>query len=725
MSSSSRYTSLLDRLLCFFVSVHGGTAVWLRRRPIHPVKPAPTLGRFYSNHPSVLGPARQVRQVPFSSALRARSVLRANWPPTCLGPEHLRFFVTVKKYPHRRARFLRLHLPLASTSWRCGVVLCLYFALVFGGCSNQKAGHKYDDGLKGGKSSGTTNSAERLTDGSVEEEKTEGPPKRIFAKRFVVAVREAPNKQSYRIGYLRGGAVLMATTARPVGNDRCRGGWYQLETGGFVCAGSDALDFSGNRLPERRATQPDLEAHLPYRYGCSVRANTPIYRRLPTDEEAAQYEGYRIPSLSSESAESESGEGAAKTTSEAAPSSRGGDAENHNLPNESNGNREKKGGGEENTPRLAGEPGSASQEAPQTPEETGPPTLQSLMGERGSVLVRRMEKGFYTSLDREMDQGRRRYWQTQANGFIPYNRLREATGSDFHGVQLSTLSREEHAQTPRGPASTSNNASVKDGAVENKPSSEARTPTPSSETVVAAGSVLNAPSDGRWMLPIAFIIDSKIYAYTLNKRGLPQRAKQPGYHYSFQIVGEENIRGKSFYLSQDGKYFRVQDVTRIAARQPPNEIQEGEKWIDVDIEHQTLVAYEGSQPVYATLISSGRVKEKGNPQKDFETPTGSFRILSKHISHTMDGDQAVDGPYSIEDVPYVMYFQLAYALHSAFWHNSFGRPHSHGCINMAPIDAKWLFEWTTPQLPKNWHSVYPTNANPATRLYVHGQTPVR
>jgi lipoprotein-anchoring transpeptidase ErfK/SrfK len=110
---------------------------------------------------------------------------------------------------------------------------------------------------------------------------------------------------------------------------------------------------------------------------------------------------------------------------------------------------------------------------------------------------------------------------------------------------------------------------------------------------------------------------------------------------------------------------------------------------------------------------------------DFETPTGRFRILSKHLTHTMDGDHAVDGPYSIEDVPYVMYFQLAYALHSAFWHNGFGRPRSHGCINMAPIDAKWLFDWVTPELPHNWHSVYPTKEHPGTRLYVRGETPVR
>src|SRR5688500_9278020 len=62
-----------------------------------------------------------------------------------------------------------------------------------------------------------------------------GPPKRIFTKRFVVNVRTAPNREALRIGYLRAGAVLKATTAEPVSTEGCRGGWFELTTGGFVC----------------------------------------------------------------------------------------------------------------------------------------------------------------------------------------------------------------------------------------------------------------------------------------------------------------------------------------------------------------------------------------------------------------------------------------------------------------------------------------------------------
>ncbi len=86
----------------------------------------------------------------------------------------------------------------------------------------------------------------------------------------------------------------------------------------------------------------------------------------------------------------------------------------------------------------------------------------------------------------------------------------------------------------------------------------------------------------------------------------------------------------------------------------------------------------------------------------------------------MDADTASDGPYSIEDVPWVMYFEGSYALHGAFWHNAFGAPRSHGCVNMAPPDAKELFGWVEPQLPEGWHGVYSTESVPGTRVVVHG-----
>ena len=74
-----------------------------------------------------------------------------------------------------------------------------------------------------------------------------GPPKRIFAKKFVAKVREAPKKEAFRIGYLRGGSVLMAKTGEPIGFEKCRKGWFELETGGFICSTVDAIPFLAQR----------------------------------------------------------------------------------------------------------------------------------------------------------------------------------------------------------------------------------------------------------------------------------------------------------------------------------------------------------------------------------------------------------------------------------------------------------------------------------------------
>ena len=105
-------------------------------------------------------------------------------------------------------------------------------------------------------------------------------------------------------------------------------------------------------------------------------------------------------------------------------------------------------------------------------------------------------------------------------------------------------------------------------------------------------------------------------------------------------------------------------------------------------------------------------------RKTIRTHSGEFRIREKHIAATMDGDVASDGPYSIEDVPWIMYFNGSVALHGAFWHSNFGHVQSHGCVNLAPLDAKTLFGWTEPQLPQGWHGVFATPERPGTRVVV-------
>jgi lipoprotein-anchoring transpeptidase ErfK/SrfK len=111
-----------------------------------------------------------------------------------------------------------------------------------------------------------------------------------------------------------------------------------------------------------------------------------------------------------------------------------------------------------------------------------------------------------------------------------------------------------------------------------------------------------------------------------------------------------------------------------------------ERWVDVNLSTQTLNAYEGDSLVFNSLISSGTWQHP--------TVTGQFRIWVRYRSQTMDG-RRLGYDYYLENVPYVMYFYQDYALHGTYWHNNFGTPMSHGCVNMKTPDAEWIYNWSS------------------------------
>lgn len=125
-------------------------------------------------------------------------------------------------------------------------------------------------------------------------------------------------------------------------------------------------------------------------------------------------------------------------------------------------------------------------------------------------------------------------------------------------------------------------------------------------------------------------------------------------------------------------------VAKVTPVPPPPGVPPGALWIEVDLFEQTLAAYAGDRMLYATLVSSGL--------PGWDTPTGLFQVWLKVASGKMSG--AYDRPdyYFLEDVPWAIYFKDDVALHGAYWHHSFGYRHSHGCVNLAPQDAQWLFE---------------------------------
>lgn len=109
------------------------------------------------------------------------------------------------------------------------------------------------------------------------------------------------------------------------------------------------------------------------------------------------------------------------------------------------------------------------------------------------------------------------------------------------------------------------------------------------------------------------------------------------------------------------------------------------KLITVDIGKQKLFAWEGGKIIHETLVSTG--------MRYTPTVTGSFKIKRKVAVQDMKGNYPPYPPYHLKNVPNVMFFHGAYAIHGTFWHNSFGRRASHGCVNVPVASSQWLFSW--------------------------------
>lgn len=173
-----------------------------------------------------------------------------------------------------------------------------------------------------------------------------------------------------------------------------------------------------------------------------------------------------------------------------------------------------------------------------------------------------------------------------------------------------------------------------------------------------------------------------------------------------------------------GKYVHapnISDVQDTSSREVLGEdTSSGEKHIYVDLVKQTLTAYEGDKIFMQTLVSTG---------KWYPTPIGEFRIWAKLRSTRMSGGEGADY-YDLPNVPYTMYFEgealsrsRGFAIHGAYWHNNFGHPMSHGCVNMREIDVKKLFAWAEP-VSDDENTTHSSSINHGTRITISGEAPL-
>jgi hypothetical protein len=187
------------------------------------------------------------------------------------------------------------------------------------------------------------------------------------------------------------------------------------------------------------------------------------------------------------------------------------------------------------------------------------------------------------------------------------------------------------------------------------------------------------------------------------------------------IFAQELVNGAMWYMVGPDQWVDQSFTSRVDVDPPPEGVGSGERWIEVNTYEQTLAAYEGGRMVFATLVSSGRPSTW--------TPNGLHRIWAKLPSTPMiNRDVGPDNPgwYYLENVEWTQYFDGAYALHAAYWHNAFSFTRSHGCVNLATLDAKWLFDWTSPYTPEDTKIVYSdsSGAGAGTWVWVHKTSPI-
>jgi hypothetical protein len=231
-------------------------------------------------------------------------------------------------------------------------------------------------------------------------------------------------------------------------------------------------------------------------------------------------------------------------------------------------------------------------------------------------------------------------------------------------------------------------------------------------SAVAESAAPGAPLGPELALPLGIVYRGSAKRLAQDALGGVWQERERLPRYAHVALTGERIRheGQDYQQARSGEL--VSDLHLRVARQAarPPLVPKRARWIHVRLADQTLVAYDGDRPVFATLVATGK--------EGFATPQGLFRIHAKHVSATMDGLAGSDDVYSIEDVPWTMYFQGSYALHAAFWHDKLGAPRSHGCVNLSPQDAHWLFRFTTPELPAGWHGVVGTKSNPGTYVWI-------
>lgn len=540
--------------------------------------------------------------------------------------------------------------------------------------------------------------------GELDTEAPESAP-RLAATVIAATVYKEPRTTARKLGYLRLGGTVQRDP-EPVPGSGCQKEWYRIYPTGFMCTDESTVDLE---MPLVRAAsrRPALDQPLPYAYGF-VRATSPQYLRIPTRAEQEKSEFKLAEHLEWYQEHKSEVQAVIPGANDVALDARG-------LP----------------TPGLEHAPGFVASTALSENQVFGgekaddPPPFWLKDGRQIPNVsgfevpeasyfadrVRRKTGLSFVGAFLTEDQGlKRRFAVTVDLRLIPTTKVKPDTGSPFHGIEVNAA----------------------------------------------------------FPFPLAWVTSQSAKSYALQGSGGVRPMNRVPHRVVVPLSGEARVEdGERYYQAEKDRalWLKADDLSVVdLPREWPEAAEKGQKWIDISLGQQTLVLYEGKRPFYATLVSSGRDR-LGDPETTLSTPRGVFRIQSKHIAAAMDSDENTNvaggarvrhggesedekatierlkeaeangetldaddqrrllnikkgrppeygvtvrrgaANFELRDVPWIQYFASGYALHGAYWHDVFGTPRSHGCVNLAPIDARVAFLWTDPPVPEGWHGI--------------------
>jgi lipoprotein-anchoring transpeptidase ErfK/SrfK len=483
---------------------------------------------------------------------------------------------------------------------------------------------------------------------------------RFAVKGLFSVINDEPGLRGKKIGYLRLGAVV-ERDEQPASKADCPGGWYGVRPRGFACLDKDATLEPDDLVLKAITKKADLSKPMPYAYGF-VRAVLPLYLKIPNKEEQLAAE-FKL----KDHIEWWDKEGIKANT----PTVIGANdvfIDSLGLPHD-----------ETKVAKLSTEMGQGELFGGASDSDPIPwwldggrkiPNVAEFKVPEFATFADRARRhtglSFVGSFQAGEDSFSRRFGITADLRLAPVSKVKPDGGSAFHGVPLG-------------------------------------------ET---------------YKMPIAWVHDGDTRLYKFDGDKPRAYKKPPEVRSILQLTGnKKNVNQRLYLETADGKWVRALQVNAALPPEPlPEAAKKGEKWIDISIEQQVLVLWEGTTPVYATMVSTGQDR-MGDPKTTKSTVRGAFRIRSKHVTNTMDSNEGMggkkerdpdygvtkrrgEGNFALLDVPWVQYFKGAYAIHGAYWHDVFGTPRSHGCVNLSPIDAHRVFFWTEPSVPQGWHGVY-------------------